>query len=66
MKAADVQAAVTAAALEEARVCSALDVTIPLLDELAKGVGGRRFWLGWGMRALVAALREYRQWRCGR
>lgn len=47
----------------DGRICMAIETLLPVLENL-KNRTGIRFWLSWGIGALVSALREYYARNC--
>lgn len=46
--------------------CDALQTTLPLLRRLRDNASGWKFWLRWGMDAIIFALEEYCEHVCPR
>jgi hypothetical protein len=44
---------------DDAFIVKALNVVIPILEVLAVKAAGWKFWLSWGMRLLIKALKGY-------
>lgn len=65
MKVTQIDVAVKNSGFDRTTVCTAVNIIIPVLEELAKSQSGWKFWLKWGMNALIAILREYTKLRCG-
>lgn len=63
MRGADVALAVERAN-KRGRFCGAVDDVLPVLYILRELATGWKFWIGWGMGALISALEEYRASRC--
>ena len=64
MRAAEITAASSRLGLPTGTVCKALDTMLPLLHTLAASSGGWKFWLRWGVNALIGALEEWRAGHC--
>ena len=59
MKASDLKVVVAAYPLDNEIIDDALKIVLPILEKLMERTSGWKFWLVWGMRALISALKEY-------
>lgn len=64
MNAQDIRAAVNSSHVNVISFCTSLNLVIPVLKNLRKDAGGWKFWLKWGMDALIYALEKYQDEVC--
>jgi hypothetical protein len=64
MRARDVSVAAVRAGIGFPSLCDSLDAVIPVLYALRQSSSGWKFWLRWGINALLGALEEWRRDRC--
>ena len=69
MNSADIRGAAAAAGLEQAVVCGAVGIVIPLLEKLKArqkgGIFSKDYWIGVALGVVIGALRAYRADECG-
>jgi hypothetical protein len=63
---ADIAVARAQAKVQATAFCNALDLVLPVLEQIRKNARGWKFWLRWGMDSLISAIQEYRKNVCPR
>lgn len=65
MRSHDVGVAADAVGVSDGELCAALRTALPVMRELERASKGWKFWLRWGMAALIAAFEGYVARSCG-